>query len=80
MWGGVVLEFGSREEIQPGSRVVGAKDTEICFYFLVGAFGLSIGLRVIRCGEFDIVLEESGQLSSKGGSELGSSVGYQGVM
>ena len=60
MWGGVVLKFGSREELKPGSRVVGAKDAEISFYFLVGAFGLSIGLRVIRGGEFDIVLEESG--------------------
>ena len=60
MRGGVVLEFGCREEIKPGSRVVGTKDTEICFYFLIGAFGLSISLRVICCGEFDIVLEESG--------------------
>ena len=80
MQGGVVLEFGCREEIKPGSRVVGAKDMEICFYFLIGAFGLSISLRVIRGGEFDIILEESGQFSSEGGSELGSSIGYQGVM
>ena len=60
MRGGVVLKFGCREEIKPGSRVVGAKDTEICFDFLVGTFGLSVGLRVICGGEFDIVLEESG--------------------
>ena len=55
-----MLEFGSREEIKPGSRVVGAKDTEIRFNFLVGAFGLSIGLGVVCGGEFDVVLEESG--------------------
>ena len=80
MRGGVVLEFGGREEIKPGSRVVGTKDAEIRFYFLVGAFGLSIGLRVICGGEFDIILEESGQFSSEGGSELGPLVGYQGVV
>ena len=60
MRGGVVLKFGCREEIEPGSRVVGAKDTEISLYFLVGAFGLSVGLGVVCGGEFDVVLEESG--------------------
>ena len=60
MWGGVVLKFGGREEVNPVSRVVGAKDAEICLYFLVGAFCLSIRLRMVSGGEFDIVLEESG--------------------
>ena len=60
MRGGVVLKFGSREEIKPGSQVVGAKDMEISLYFLVGAFGLPIGLGVVCGGEFDVVLEESG--------------------
>ena len=76
MWGRVVLKFGSRKEIKPGFRVVGAEDAKICFYLLIGAFRLSICLGVIGSGEFDIVLEESGQLSSKGRGELGSSVGY----
>ena len=72
-----MLKFGGRKEIKPGFRVVGTEDTKICFYFLIGVFRLSISLRVVGSGEFDIILEESGQFSSKGGGELGSSVGYQ---
>ena len=60
MWGGVVLKFGSREEINPVSRVVRAKDAKICFYLLIGAFRLSIRLRMVSGGEFDVILEESG--------------------
>ena len=59
MWGRVVLKFGGREEINPGSRVVGAKDAKIGLYFLIGVFHLSVGLRVIGGGEFDVVLEEA---------------------
>ena len=60
MWGRVVLEFGSREEIKPGFGVVSTKDVKICFNLLIGAFRLSIGLRVIGGGESYVVLEESG--------------------
>ena len=55
-----MLKFGGRKEIKPGSRVVGAKDAKVCFYLLIGAFHLSVGLRVVGHGKFDIVLEESG--------------------
>ena len=55
-----MLKFDSRKEIKPGFRVVGAKDAKIRFYLLIGAFRLSISLRVVGSGEFDIVLEESG--------------------
>ena len=58
MWGRVVLKFGSRKEVQPGFGVVGAKDAEVRFYLLISAFSLSVSLRVIGGGEFDIVLEE----------------------
>ena len=54
------MKFGGREEIKPGFRVIGTEDAKIRFYLLIGAFRLSISLRVIGGGEFDIVLEESG--------------------
>ena len=74
------MKFGGREVIKPGFRVVGTKDAKIHFYLLIGAFRLSISLRVIGSGEFDIVLEESGQFSSEGGGKLGSPVRYQRVV
>ena len=60
MWGRVVLKFGSGEEVKPGFGVVGTKDAEVCFYFLIGAFRLSISLGVVGSGESDVILEESG--------------------
>ena len=47
---------------------------------MIGSFCLSICLRVIRGGEFDIVVEESCQFSGKGGCELWASIGYQRVV
>ena len=55
-----MLKFSGREEIKPGLGIVGAKDAEIRFYFLVGVFRLSISLGVVGSGEFDVVPEESG--------------------
>ena len=55
-----MLEFGSGKEIKPGFGVFGAKDVEIHFYLLVGAFCLSVGLGVVGSGKFDVILEESG--------------------
>ena len=60
MWGGVMLEFGGREEVDPISRIVGAKDAKVRFYLLIGAFRLSIRLRMVSGGEFDVILKESG--------------------
>ena len=57
--GGVVLEFGSGQEVWPVLRFVGAENTKIGFNFLVRAFHLSVSLRVVGCGELDVVLEES---------------------
>ena len=56
-----MLEFSSREEIQPTSGVVGAKDSKVSFDFLVDPFGLSICLGVVGCGKSNIVLEEVGE-------------------
>ena len=58
MWGGIVLEFGSREEVWPTLGIVGTEDSKIGFNFLVGSFCLSVGLWVVGSGESDIVLEE----------------------
>ena len=57
--GGVVLEFGSGQEVQPVSRFVGAENTKVGFDFLVSVFCLSVSLRVVGRGELDVVLEES---------------------
>ena len=59
MWGGVVLEFGSREEIWPTSGVVGTKDMKVGFDFLIGLFSLSICLGVVGSGKSNVVFEES---------------------
>ena len=57
--GRVVLELSSGQEIWPVLRFVGAENTKIGFNFLVRAFHLSISLRVIGCGELDVIFEES---------------------
>ena len=44
-------------------RVVGTEDAEIGFEFLIGSFGLSIGLRMVGGGEFDIIFQEMGEFS-----------------
>ena len=69
-----MLKFSSRNEVEPGFRIVGAEDVEICFNFLIGVFSLPMSLRVVGSGEFDIVLEESGQLPREGRGKLGSSI------
>ena len=46
-------------------RIIGTEDAEISFYFLIGLFGLSIGLRMIGSGEANIVSEESGEFFGK---------------
>ena len=80
MWGGVMLKFGGRKEIQPGFRVISTEDMKVRFYFLIGTFSLSVGLRMVGSGESDVILEESSQFLSEGRGELGSSIGYQRIM
>ena len=46
----IVLEFGGGKELGPLVRIIGTKDTEISFYFLIGSFGLSVGLGMIGSG------------------------------
>ena len=46
-------------------RIVGIEDVEIGFEFLIGSFGLSVGLRMVGSGEFDIIFQEMGKFSCK---------------
>ena len=71
-----MVKLSSGKKVRPFPRVVGAEDAEVCFNLLIGSFCLSVRLRVIRSGEFDIVVEESCQFSGKGRCELWASVGY----
>ena len=75
-----MMKLSSGKKVRPFLRVVGAENAKICFNFLIGLFCLSVCLRVICGGEFDIVVEESCQFSGKCRHELRASVGYQGVM
>ena len=52
------MKLSGGKEVCPFPRVVGAEDVKIHFNFLIGSFCLSICLRVIHGGEFDIVVEE----------------------
>ena len=53
------MKLNSGKEVHPFPRVVGAEDAKICFNLLIGLLHLSICLRVIHGGEFDIIMEES---------------------
>ena len=46
-------------------RVVGTEDAAIGFKFLIGSFSLSVGLRVVGGGEFDVIFQEMGKFSCK---------------
>ena len=53
-----MVKFSGGKESRPFPRVVGTEDAKICFNLLIGPFCLSICLRVICSGEFDIIMEE----------------------
>ena len=54
-----MVEFGGGKELHPFSWVIGAKDVEISFEFLIGSFSLSVGLRVVCSGESYVIVEEA---------------------
>ena len=60
VWCGVMVEFGRRKKLCPFGWVVGAEDLEIGLEFLIGSFGLSVGLRMVGSGESDIIVEKMG--------------------
>ena len=45
-----MLEFSGGKELGPLVRIIGTEDMEISFYFLIGSFGLSVGLGMIGGG------------------------------
>ena len=65
MGNGIVLQFCGSKELGPLVGVIGAKDTEIDFDFLIGLFGLSVGLRVVHSGKSNIIFEESSKFSGE---------------
>ena len=75
-----MLELCERKELGPLMGIAGAEDTEVGFDFLIGSFGLSISLRVVRSGESNVVFEDSGKFFGKRRGELGSSVGDESVV
>ena len=75
-----MLEFCERKELGPLVGITGAEDTKVGFDFLIGSFGLSISLRVVRSRESDIVFEDSSQFFGKRRGELGSPVRDESVV
>ena len=53
------MKLSSGKEVRPFPRVIGTEDAKVSLNFLISSFRLSIGLRVISGGEFDVVLEEA---------------------
>ena len=75
-----MVEFCGGEELYPFGWVVGTENVKICFKFLIGSLGLSIGLRMIGSREVNIILEEMSEFLSKGGGELRASVRDESIM
>ena len=69
-----MLKFGGCKELGPLMWVVGTEDAEIGFNFLIGSFGLSVGLRMIRGRKSNVIFEDPGKFLSEHRSELWSSV------
>ena len=54
-----MMKLSSGKEVHPFPRVVGTEDVEIGFNLLIGLLSLSVCLRVICGGKFDIIVEEA---------------------
>ena len=54
-----MVKLSGGKGVCPFLRVVGTEDAKVYFNLLIGSFYLSISLRVICGGEFDIIVEES---------------------
>ena len=54
-----MMKLSSGKKVRPFPGVVGAENAKICFNLLIGSFRLSVCLRVICSGEFDIIVEKS---------------------
>jgi hypothetical protein len=58
-------KLSRRQELGPIMGFVGTKDPKIGFYFLIGSFGLTVGLRMVGGRKADIIVEDSGEFSCK---------------
>ena len=56
------------------------KDAKIHLKFLISFLSLSIDLRVIGCGQMNIVFEEASEFFSKGRGKLGTMIRDEDVM
>ena len=75
-----MVKLSSGKEVCPFPRIVCTEDAKVCFNLLIGPLSLSVHLRVICGGEFDIVVEELCQFSGEGRCKLWASIRYQGIM
>ena len=80
MRGGVVVELGGRKELGSQGQIIDTKDLKICFKFLIGSFGLPIGLEVVCSGELYVIFEKASKFLSEGGGELGTTIGDNCIM
>ena len=72
--GRVVSEFCHGKELGPIFGFIRSEQPEVCLQFLVYPFHFSVSLRVIGCGEADVVLEEAGKFLCEGRGKLWSPI------
>jgi hypothetical protein len=65
MGNGVVEILSGSEELRPFMGVIGTEDSQVSFNFLIGPLCLAISLRMICCGETNIVVKDTSKFSSK---------------
>ena len=71
----IMSELSMGDVIGPGSGVISTEDSKVHFDFLVYPFSFPIRLGVVGGGKGKVVFQEFSQFSSKGGGELGASIG-----
>ena len=75
-----MVEFCGGEVLHPFCWVVGAEDVEIHLKFLIGSFSLSVNLRVISCGQVNVIFEEASKSLGKGRGKLETLIRDESVM
>ena len=53
-----MMKLSSRKQVSPFLWIIGTEDVEVSLNLLVSSLHLSICLRVVCSGEFDIILEK----------------------
>ena len=65
-----MVEFSGGEESYPFCLVVGTENVKIHLKFLICSFSLTICLRVIGCGQANIVFKETSEFLDEGRGKL----------